>query len=142
MVLLRINYIVNKCKKIASKMPNNINISFKGDVRHSEVLKLFKKYDVFYFPTKGENFGQVIWESMSCGCPVLISDQTPWDKVEKHNAGWIRSLANPDDFTEVLQGIVNNEKGYLVNRHDVCKYAFKISNTRENIMANKKIFMN
>ena len=35
-------------------------------------------HDLFVFPTLGENFGHVIYESLMCGTPVLVSDNTPW----------------------------------------------------------------
>ena len=38
---------------------------------------MFQEYDLLFLPTKGENFGHVILESMSAGTPVLISDTTP-----------------------------------------------------------------
>jgi len=44
-------------------------------------------YDAFIFPTLGENFGHVIIESLSAGCPVLCSDQTPWNDVFRAGGG-------------------------------------------------------
>jgi len=132
----------DKCKSLALKLPNNISVSFKGDVEHDKISELFIKYDIFYFPTKGENFGQVIWESLSCGCPVLISDQTPWNDIETHYAGWVCSLSKMDTFSKVLQGIIDNNSEYYSDRHNVHGYALQVANTSNSITANKKMFIN
>ena len=44
--------------------------------------KRIARSDVFLLPTGGENFGHAIFEALSCGVPVLISDQTPWRGLE------------------------------------------------------------
>jgi glycosyltransferase involved in cell wall biosynthesis len=42
---------------------------------------------VFVLPSKGESFGHAIFEALSLGCPVLISNQTPWNNLLAQNAG-------------------------------------------------------
>jgi hypothetical protein len=34
--------------------------------------------------------------------PVLISDQTPWNDVQKHDAGWALSLGDNKSFLDVI----------------------------------------
>jgi glycosyltransferase involved in cell wall biosynthesis len=43
-----------------------------------DVPGTFAQYDLFAFPSRGENFGHVVLESLSVGTPVLVSDRTPW----------------------------------------------------------------
>jgi glycosyltransferase involved in cell wall biosynthesis len=131
-----------KCKKLVLNLPSNIIVSFKGDVMHDKISQLFVKYDVFYFPTKSENFGQVIWESLSSGCPVLISDQTPWNNIENHRVGWVRSLSKMNNFSKVLQGIIDNNLEYYFDRQNIYNYALQVANTSKSIMANKQMFNN
>ena len=57
---------------------------------------------MFVLPTKTENFGHAIYESMACGLPVLISDKTPWHNLEKNKAGFDLSLIE-DLFLEKLK---------------------------------------
>ena len=54
-------------------------------------------------PTKGENFGHVIFESMSAGCPVIISDKTPWNNLMEQQAGWDIPLLEPSIFVEAVE---------------------------------------
>ena len=45
-------------------------------------------YHFSLLQTQHENFGHSIIESMAAGCPVIISDQTPWRGLEAVKAGW------------------------------------------------------
>jgi glycosyltransferase involved in cell wall biosynthesis len=92
-----------KCREIIDRMPNNVKVTYKGSVPHEEVPKVMAEHDLFFFPTHGENFGHVIHEALSVGTPVLISDQTPWRELGKHQAGWDLSLSNEDNIVNVVE---------------------------------------
>lgn len=66
------------CEELINKLPPNIEVNLGNDVPHTEMQKLLSDHDLFVLPTLGENFGHVIFESLSIGTPVLISDKTPW----------------------------------------------------------------
>jgi glycosyltransferase involved in cell wall biosynthesis len=57
---------------------------------------------MFFFPTRGENYGHVIAESLSVGTPVLISDQTPWRELSSDGLGWDLPLEAADIFLEKI----------------------------------------
>ena len=44
-----------------------------GIAKNTLVQSIFFKYDLFCFPSITENFGHVIYESLSAGTPVLCS---------------------------------------------------------------------
>jgi glycosyltransferase involved in cell wall biosynthesis len=67
-----------RCKKLIKKLPLNIKVNVKKKILYDQVYKVFFKHDIFLFPTKGENFGHAIWESLSASTPVLVSDRTFW----------------------------------------------------------------
>lgn len=67
-----------RCVSLIRELPSNVEANYKGDVIPEEVLNTFSKYDLFLFPTHGENYGHVIYEALSAGTSVLLSDQTPW----------------------------------------------------------------
>jgi glycosyltransferase involved in cell wall biosynthesis len=60
-------------------------------------------HHLFALPTAGENFGHSIFEALLAGRPVLISDQTPWLRLEDKHAGWDLPLADPDVFTRAVE---------------------------------------
>lgn len=66
------------CRELIGALPPNINAVFHGPIAPDEVSATFARHDLFAFPTHGENFGHVIFESLRAGTPVLVSDQTPW----------------------------------------------------------------
>ena len=92
-----------KCSAAISQMPPNVKVQHKGMLDPSEILNVFSKYHFFLFPTFGENFGHVIFESLSAGCPVIISDQTPWRQLAEKRAGWDLSLQALDLWRVTLQ---------------------------------------
>mgnify|MGYP006280725171 CR=1 FL=1 len=70
-----------ECLLAASTLPRNIDFQYLGDLPHSNIQRALMSYDLLFFPTLGENYGHVIYESLSVGCPVLISDSTPWSNT-------------------------------------------------------------
>jgi glycosyltransferase involved in cell wall biosynthesis len=68
------------CEAKISQLPAQIKVQHHGLLSPEEVSPTFARYDLFAFPTHGENFGHVIFEALRVGTPVLVSDQTPWQK--------------------------------------------------------------
>lgn len=93
----------SRCEKVASELPNNVVMRYQGAVDVDDVPSVIGKYHLFILPTMGENFGHAIAESLQCGCPVLISDQTPWRGLEERGVGWDLSLDNPDAFVRAVE---------------------------------------
>ena len=91
------------CQKKMLEMPDNVLVSYKGIVPHKDVINILSSYDLFFFPTQGENYGHVIAEAMIAGLPVLISDQTPWNEIDNLNVGFVKQLENQDGFIKSLQ---------------------------------------
>lgn len=67
-----------QCLALAADLPAHIHMRNLGEVQPDEVPGVFMQHDLFVFPTRGENFGPVILESLCAGTPVIISDRTPW----------------------------------------------------------------
>ncbi len=109
----------DKCQQEIAIMPDNIQVNYCGLVGHEDVHKTFANYDAFFFPTLSENFGHVIVEALMVGCPVIISDQTPWNDINDYNCGGSFSLEKPKMFVDMVQSIVsaddNNMETYREN---------------------------
>ena len=99
--------IWSKCLNEIKKLPNNICVLYKGIVEPNKVKSIFSKYDLFFFPTHLENYGHVINESLSVGTPVLISDNTPWRKLEEKGLGWDYNLKSRSLFVKVIENFSN-----------------------------------
>ena len=84
-------------------LPENIAVNLKGPVPREKVPETLADYHVFVMPTLGENFGHAIFEALAAGKPVLISDQTPWRKLEAKKAGFDLPLDQPEAFEAALR---------------------------------------
>lgn len=94
----------SSCLKELDKLPSNVCWTYEGDILSEEVQEKLQQHEIFLFPTKGENYGHVIFEALSVGCIPVISDQTPWYMITERNAGYILPLTeNMSEFTQVLE---------------------------------------
>jgi glycosyltransferase involved in cell wall biosynthesis len=118
------------CLDIISKIEENIQICFKGAIDYEEVVNTLKDYHIFLFPTKGENFGHVIQEALLSGCPVIISDQTPWKGLQNKGAGFEFPLNNINNFIEAISYYINMDNDeYKLHSDKAYKYGiYKVEN--------------
>src|SRR4051812_887563 len=91
------------CEALINEFPSNIKVHFRGEVPNEAIKEILITEDIFALPTQGENFGHAIFEALSAGRPVVISDQTPWRGLSQWKAGWDIALNQPVKFTEVLR---------------------------------------
>lgn len=130
-----------ECEKILKSLSNNVNYCYKGEVDPEKVLEILSGYDVFLFPTLGENYGHVIAEAMAAGTVPVISDETPWLDLEKHNAGYALKLNNLNAFKDVLTSLAKEDEESFRLRVDCCKdYIDKHNRDSINNSGYKKIF--
>lgn len=117
----------NKCrKKINDVICDDILIEYKGEVMTENILSVFSQYDVFLFPTKSENYGHVIFESLASGCLPLISDMTPWNDFDKECCGSIISLDDIDLFRKKIEEyIVMDTSKFTWYQMNAIQYAQK-----------------
>ena len=91
-----------ECEILIHRLPENCQVSYKHPLPHDKVSEIMAHYDFMILPTLGENFGHVIFEALSVGLPVIISDKTPWQNLATKNAGWDIPL-EPVFWVDALQ---------------------------------------
>ncbi|NNE64927.1 MAG: glycosyltransferase [Pyrinomonadaceae bacterium] len=92
---------------LISELPENIQVSAVGPVPHESVCRTMSDYHFFICPTLGENFGHIFLEAMAAGCPLLISDRTPWLNLQEKGIGWDIPLEEPEAWESALQECVD-----------------------------------
>lgn len=96
-----------ECQQLISDLPERIQVAYQGAIPHEEVPGVLQRHDLFLFPTKGENYGHVIREALAAGCPVILSDQTPWRRLRDMGVGWDLSLDDLAGFSAAIQACVD-----------------------------------
>jgi glycosyltransferase involved in cell wall biosynthesis len=99
-----------ECQEIIKTLPTNIKVESKGSIPHEKVMEALFNYNFFILPTLGENFGYVFLEALAAGCPLIISDRTPWLNLQEKNIGWDLSLENPDEWLEQLNECIDMDE--------------------------------
>lgn len=100
-----------KCVQELKKLPDNVLFEYKGEATSENVINVLSQYDVFLFPTFGENFGHVISESLLSGTIPVLSDTTPWLDLNEKKAGFVipfydsKKCFNENDFADCIDYI-------------------------------------
>ena len=94
-----------QCKQQIRTLPEEVEAVLMRDVPHDEIEQLIAEHHLFALPTLGENFGHAIFEALSAGRPVLISDQTPWLNLKEHYAGWDIPLNDEKAFVTAIEQV-------------------------------------
>ncbi|WP_158863007.1 glycosyltransferase [Leifsonia sp. AG29] len=92
----------DECLTLASQLPDNVRVAFRGPLAREVIHDTLSGYELFLFPSAGENFGHVIAESLSAACAVFCSDRTPWSDVLRAGGGAVVPL-NASDWSRAIQ---------------------------------------
>jgi glycosyltransferase involved in cell wall biosynthesis len=95
----------SEIQAMAAALPATARLVHHGPIDPAGVARMFVDHDALLLPTRGENFGYVILESLSAGCPVIISDRTRWQDLESARAGWVCSLDDHAAFARCIDAV-------------------------------------
>lgn len=93
----------HRCEQLIAQLPANVEVRYLGPIPYEEVQKRISQYHFLLLPTYNENFGHAIAESLAAGCPVMISDCTPWSRLIQKNVGWDLPLNDRSSWLNALQ---------------------------------------
>ena len=132
----------NKCWALRDRLPNNVVTNYCGEVTPDQVIDTFGEYDIFLFPTKGENFGHVIYEALAGGCVPIISDTTPWCDFENKKCGYICSLDDTGAFQKALSEVIAlSDEEFQQMKNNALYYAENKYNTSIKDSGYNKVFL-
>lgn len=130
-----------QCEEAIKRSKSNISINYKGPIENSMVVDVFRKYHFSVLYTRHENFGHSIIESMAAGCPVIISDQTPWRNLESAKAGWDIPIDSENQLLEVLNKACGmNKNEYDEWSHSALNFASGVIHDEKAIASNRSLF--
>lgn len=123
------------CQSIIEKMPNHIQVAYKGICDSKDVVATLSHYDLFFFPSKSENYGHVISEALQASIPVLIGDTTPWQQLETKGWGWEYPLESPEKFVATIEDYSQRS---LSERNKIKEYIFESFDVAERAKSTAK----
>ena len=130
-----------KCKAVLNKLPENIEAEHFGPIVKDEIPSALKDVHFLFMPTQGENFGHTILEAMVCGCPAIISDQTPWRNMESAKAGIDLPLNNQKRFVDAIEkAIAMDSTTFKIWSEGTRKYATDFINNPDLLQQSIHIF--
>ncbi len=97
----------NECLELIKISPKNVTINYLSSISTDKIFETLAKYHFLFLPSTGENFGHVILESFMAGCPVIISDRTPWRNLLQQKIGFDLPLENRQSFVETIRSCAN-----------------------------------
>lgn len=130
------------CADLIAALPENICVVYNGQVEASLVNGVLRDHDMFFFPTRGENYGHVIYEALRAGLPVLLSDQTPWSIVNEEQIGWTLPLESTQPFVDVIEMVSEwdtSKRGFVAQR--ASEYASRMATSPAVLEDNRRLFI-
>jgi glycosyltransferase involved in cell wall biosynthesis len=131
-----------KCESLIKDLPGNVSVKYMGAVAPDNVYDVMRQHDLFLLPTLGENFGHVIFEALTAGLPLLISDRTPWRNLEEKGVGWDLALENPAYFAEKIDEVSSwTTREYEVLEKSIDDCLLFRGNDLGAVVANRNLFL-
>lgn len=128
------------CQEIIQNLPSNVSVIYRGEVVYENVAQTFAEHDLFVFPTHGENFGHVIYEALSVGTSVVVSDQTPWQE-DSQGALQVLSLDQPEAWTAAInKWSAFGDNDFAKHRSAAVHYAIDYAATSIAVQQNRSLF--
>ena len=132
----------NECKLALDELPKNVKAQYKGSIESDKVMDVLNSYHFMLMPTTGENFGHIILQSLSVGCPVIISDLTPWKQLKEKNIGWDISLDKLTEFAELIDFTASMDQyNYDIMSKATFDYAQEYIKNPEIVEQNRALFI-
>jgi len=116
----------NILKKYISK--KNLKVyAIKPFFNNQKKIHIFDNHDALVLPTRSENFGIAILESLSRGLPVLTTNITPWNIIQEKNAGWIINDSYLELKLTLFQIFKTKPKDFFIKKRNAIKIANQYS---------------
>lgn len=93
------------CLALAASIPPNVAVRFHDGVDHGKVRHTLSEFDLFVYPTAGENFGHAIAEALSSSCLVAATPTTPWTSVLREGGGIVVADRTPQAWLSAIESL-------------------------------------
>ncbi|MGO9912407.1 MAG: glycosyltransferase family 4 protein [Acidimicrobiales bacterium] len=99
------------------RIPDDIphGVTFLGELSREELLDLYRASDIFAYPATGEMFTLAMQEAMSCGLPVVTTNEDGYSRYELDPLGVALVPAEPGILRSTFLEILDDDarRGYM-----------------------------
>lgn len=74
-------------KRLAAQLELR-RVEFRGPLYGAEKARAYSEASLFVLPSLSENFGMVVAEALSHGCPAVVCNGAPWSGLVRERCGW------------------------------------------------------
>jgi Glycosyltransferase len=100
---------VASLQTLVRQRPNGDKVIFTGWLDGIEKRAALQSASLFALPSRQENFGIAVVESLACGVPAIVSEHVNLaPEIASHNAGWVTAL-DADEFSRTLAEALGDE---------------------------------
>lgn len=129
------------CQHAITALPAHVQVSYRGALPPGEALRTLPAYEMLLLPTQSENNGYVIHEALLSGCVTLISDQTPWQRLQALGVGADLPLDTPDRFAAFIDAFAQTPPAErLQGRQRAQAYGLERLNASPQTLATRAMF--
>ena len=123
-----------KCRQELKLLPRSIQCTFHGAIQRNQVDHMLNESHLMVLLSHGENYGHIVAESFENGCPVIISDKTPWRELEKKRVGYDINIGDNEFIISKIEEFIKmNQAEYNNWSRDAWNYAQVKGNQIDNI---------
>jgi glycosyltransferase involved in cell wall biosynthesis len=102
-----------KLQELAVSQGIRERISFAGRVSDAELLRLYQENDIFVFPSHLQSWGLAVFEAMSCGLPVVVSETAGASEVLEHKkTALIIAPKSPEAIAAAITALTEDPRLY------------------------------
>ncbi len=124
---------LNELKELINKLYLIDNVKLIGGIYGKQKEQILAESFCTVLPSKSENFGVVVLESLCQRTPVIVTKNAPWEIIEEYNAGyWIDPTVS--NLKNSLDSIISlDTKEYRLKRESAFNLAFSKFDISKNI---------
>ncbi len=102
------NY-VKKLFKISNSLNISSNCKFVNGLNKTQLIKVYKKTNLFIFPSLIENCPNILLEALSYGLPILCSNEMPMPEFGKDSVEYF-DPHNANELSKKILNFLNNQE--------------------------------
>ena len=100
----------SELKKLSEKLNVDKSVVFTGNISKEELIELYKRADIFVFPSKMEGFGIVLLEAMASGTLCIAYSIPSVRKIIKDNENGVLAKNKNELLDKILYYLDNVEE--------------------------------